>query len=155
MTKFDFGFLKKKSVMVILGLLSLGLLLISIGTANGKNEVKSTEKSDFNEEEYTLNLESDAAEMINSVSGVKSCRVNVTVECTYEKVYAKDGNDVMKIRNSNGDENGLELTVKMPKVRGVAVVYKGNDSSYVKKEIVSLVSALFDIPSNRIYVGCR
>jgi len=39
------------------------------------------------------------------------------------------------------------------KADGVAVVYKGSNDTYVKKQIYELISALYDIPYNRIYVS--
>ena len=52
------------------------------------------------------------------------------------------------------DGNGTPIKVKLvfPKLRGIAVVCRGGGNPINQEKIVSLLSALFDLSSNRVYV---
>lgn len=52
--------------------------------------------------------------------------------------------EVSVVFNESKDEN---------KTDGVAVIYKGKDDEVIKREIYELISALYDIPYNRIFVS--
>ena len=59
------------------------------------------------------------------------------------------------IVDTSQGESGLAIKIIYPKIRGVAVVCSGGDDPIVNSRIKSLVSALFDIGSNRISIARR
>ena len=123
----------KKSVIIIL-LLCLGIFLLLV-SAGPVSEEKQTEKiEDLNE--YKERIEDELAGICSSVKGVGKCRVTVTFERGEERIY----------------KGSSLIQSKPPKVMGVTVVCKGADSDAVKSEIVGMMSALFDIGTNRIAV---
>ncbi|HAN21097.1 MAG: hypothetical protein A2Y15_04950 [Clostridiales bacterium GWF2_36_10] len=118
--------------------------------------------------DYCLNLELKTAGLLNELDEVDNCKVQITLVYGYEYVYATDQH-VVEAFNSDGttaqketdkayvvitSEKGSEtvlLREKMPIVQGIAVVCKG--ASYeTQYKIISLLTALFDIPSNKISV---
>ena len=84
---------------------------------------KSTEAQDDE-------IEAKIEEMCSSLVGVGECRVMVT--------YSSEG-------------RGYGQSVK--RVESVAVVCKGADRAHVKAEIISMISALYGIGSNRIFIS--
>ena len=122
---------KNKGSVAVALLLILGLFLIvfSSGSAVG-------DEAEEGLEEYKAELEAELSEMCSSVRGVGKCRVTVSFERGEEKVY----------------KGSSLIESKPPKVLGVTVVCEGADSDKVRAEIISAMSALFDIGSNRIAV---
>lgn len=129
----DFIKKNKKALGVVL-LLLLGIFLLIFSSVDpslseGAESVDSLE-------EYKSRLEAELGELCSSVNGVGRCRVTVTFERGEERVY----------------KGSTLIESKPPKVMGVTVVCKGADSDLVRAELVSMMSALFDIGSNRIAV---
>ena len=123
---------KNKGSVMLFSLLALGVFLL-IFSSVPKTEAVSDEAS---LDEYKARLEEELSEVCSSVSGVGRCRVTVTFERGEEKVYK--GSSLIESRP--------------PKVLGVTVVCKGADSDRVRAEIIAMMSALFDIGTNRIAV---
>ena len=92
------------------------------------------------------------------VKGASNVSVLLTLEAGSEYVYAQNseisGTDRQKseyvISSSSGSPNGLLVKENYPKICGIAVVCTGGDNIGVKKEITDLLSAAFNLPSNRI-----
>lgn len=135
MVKSFFSYLKEnKKTARLLCFLALGiaLLLIAAPFFEGDEPV-STEES---LEEYKKRLEGEIADLCSSVDGVGRCKVTVTFERGAENSY-----------------KGSRLTEsKPPKVMGIAVVCRGADSDAVRADIAGMLSALFEIGSNRVAV---
>ena len=151
-------FKNKKAVMVIAGILC-GLSLILAGSLQRKNEGKDTTEEErlYPSEELTVSteqLEKRLAEIIEHISGVSDASVLITFETSNENVYATSGSnqDFVIINDPNGGENAVKLMEINAKVRGIAVVcdFGGNES--LRKEIIGMLTSLFDIGSNRISV---
>ena len=58
-----------------------------------------------------------------------------------------------KIIDGNNNEEGLPLKVILPEIKGIAIVCTGGENPVVKEQIISSLSALFNISSNRISVA--
>ena len=123
----------KKAVFLVL-LLVLGVLLISLSSS--PYEAEKEEKSTESLREYKARLEDELGQVCSSVKGVGKCRVTLTFESGEERIY----------------KGSTLIELKPPKVMGVTVVCKGADSDEVRAEIVGMMSALFDIGTNRIAV---
>lgn len=113
-------------------------------------------------DEYRRALESDVEGIINNVSGVDGCTVMVTLKTGYEYYYAADqqltgtesDSDSRKeyvLANYDGNEQPVLIQERMPAVSGVAVVCPGINATSEYK-IIQILSALFDLPTNRISV---
>ncbi len=154
---------KDKKVLFTVGLGIMGMIIIML---SGTSEVDSVQnesalqKQIYDENEICLQLQN----LIEQIDGVGKATVMITYEEGQETVFAKDEekdkgqNDSREskeyiIVDSNNGETGLELKIIYPKVKGVAVVCQGAQSSIIKQQIVEIICALFDISSNKISVA--
>ena len=130
------GFLKgKKKTVVTALLILLGLILIlsSSFSEDAKNENRN---EIITLDEYKERLEEEIRELCSSVDGVGKCRVTVTFERGEQNVYK--GSSVIE--------------TKPPRVQGISVVCRGADSDRVRIQLTELLTALFDIGSNRVAI---
>lgn len=150
---------------ILLGILA-GVILLLLPT---DKETASTDQPIYKSaNEYCLALEEKTAALLSELDGVKNCKVQITLVYGYEYVYASDqrvnetfnsgGGTATKetekkyviITSGSGSEPVL-LREKMPTVQGIAVVCSG--ASYeTQYKIISLLTALFDVSSNKISV---
>ena len=113
----------------------LGIVLI-LASSYGENDKKQKEEKAVSLDEYREFMESEIASLCSSVSGVGKCRVFITFERGEETVY-KGSSIVEK---------------KPPQVKGVMIVCKGADSDNVRGQLTDMMTALFDIGSNRVAI---
>ena len=117
--------------MVVL-LFALGIMLIAISGATGNDTVENVPSL----AQYKAELEDEVENMCSSVRGVGKCRVMITFERGEENTY----------------KGSSLIESKPPKVMGISVVCRGADSPEVTRALVDMLTALFDIGSNRISV---
>ena len=85
--------------------------------------------------------------------------VAVTLDGSYRAIYAQnlaDGSSSKReyfLMGSGSSEKALLLGYSPPEILGVAIVCDGGSSEGVKSEIISMVSALLHLPTNKIYVA--
>ena len=130
------GFLKGKKKTVVMALLILlGLILILSSSFSGDAKNKNRNET-VTLDEYKERLEEEIRELCSSVDGVGKCRVTVTFERGEQNVYK--GSSVIE--------------TKPPRVQGISVVCRGGDSDSVRIQLTELLTALFDIGSNRVAI---
>ena len=156
----------KLTVALFCVLLGVGLLLF--GNRMVKEEADDTPDtpapgSEIRAvEEYRLALERRMADITAEVAGAGSVSVVVTLEGGYEYVYAYDkkvtvgGESTTYITIGSGDDESLVfLCERAPAIVGVGIVCTGGGNDGVRREITSLISAAFGVPSHKIYVAGR
>jgi len=142
------------------GILAMLLILLSElfpqNTAAGST--KNT-KSAQSSTEYQAQLENRLEHLISQMSGAGKTTVMVTLETGEEAIYALDTQSgEMQSQQTHvllEDGSALTETVCLPQVCGVAVLCEGGGDIRVAARITELVSALLDLPSNRICVEQR
>ncbi len=151
--------LSKKGIWVLLlALLGLGLLLFG-GKVSASDDTVTQSPYSPQEDELVLyreHLEERIQALCQSVSGVGTVRVAVTLSGSYKAVYAtesKDGNEEYVILGSGSSASALLLSKETPSVIGVGIVCSGKANTGVKSELTALVAAAFDVPTNRIYIS--
>ena len=154
---------KKALLTVIIGIAGMLLVLVSELPSFSENE----QEVKGNETYFSDSLQEDTERLISKIQGAGRVSVMLTYDSGEETVWAKDSEtqtqsdykaDVEEkhiIIDSQNGETGLAVKVLYPRVRGVAVVCTGGDDPVVKSEIKALLSALFDIGSNRISIARR
>lgn len=155
---------KKAFITVIIGVTGMLLILLSelpLFSAEAKN-TKSQETSYISGD-----TEKETEKLISEIKGAGKVSVMLTYDASEERVWAKDtdgktdseGNknisDKHIIIDAADGETGLPVKIIYPRVRGVAVVCSGGDDPIVQGEIKALLSALFNIGSNRISIAPR
>lgn len=147
---------KKTIFIILIGFLGMVLILFSPNDSEKKKAVDQVETVNYNSD----NIQDEVEAMIESIKGAGKTKVYITYESDSEHVYAmnidekSDGSDLHYKSEYiiTDDENGLILKVIYPKVRGVAVICEGGGDPLVKEKIYSVISALFDISTNKISV---
>ncbi len=155
---------KKSLFTVILGLTGILLVLLSeLPSVSSGQKSDADKMQSCNDSEICRSVE----KLLSQIEGAGEVNVMLTFETKGEKIYARDsdeetssggesrtGQKYIIIDGSQG-EDGLVIKELYPEIRGVAVVCTGGDDPKVKGEISALLSALFDIGSNRISIAPR
>lgn len=154
---------KKAIVIIVIGL--LGMLFVAFSDS-GKSNSDNNSSQDLSSNLYTeTELAIRIEELISSMNGTGKTKVMITFECYEETVYIYDKDEKFhadgetNISNEHiiideGDtEAGLKSKTVAPKIRGVAVVCQGGDNPVIKNMIITSLSALLDISTNRISVA--
>ncbi len=167
-----------KKLLIIAAAGFIGIIMLVLGGFSERNNaVSHKENADINsvngaENEKTLTasdiedfLEKKLTAIISDVSGAGKVNVMVTVGSSGEYIYAENSktkndsdssskdSEIVIYESADKGDNGLVISVKSPEILGVAVLCEGGESSVVKSEIVKLVTSLFGIGSDRVYVG--
>ena len=128
--------LMKKPWMLIAGVLGVALLLAgAIGA--GKNSTGETAAAESESDAYRHALERQIADALALVDGVGRVRVVLTLEAGEQLLY----------------EGSRKVGSVPPRVRGAVVICEGGGADRVKREVTDLVSALCELPANRIRVA--
>ena len=141
--------LKSKWVLIILAISGIALICFS----NIKTADKLTE--DDSVTYYSKEVEGRIEALILEMESIENVKVLISLENNGETVYAqneKGESFEYVIYNDSDGEKGLKLEEINPKVRGVAVVCTNGDNIKVKEKIVSILSSVLDLPTNRITV---
>ncbi len=157
MNDFLAKFKKNKSFPFIVIALIAGMLLLMLPSSEEASS--DTLAPSDSAREYVEYLENKASRLIREIDGVDECNVMISVSGGYVYHYASN-----QRVNQNGENRDTEkeyvvldgdtplLTKQsMPEITGVAVVAMGV-SPQTEYEIIKLLSALFDLPSNRISI---
>lgn len=151
---------KDRKAMLIVLLAVLGMLMILLTGGEGKKtSAETSESTAFPGEHYEDELRS----LLSKIKGVGRVSVMITYESGEENIFASDKeesfrNGEQKIKNdyiivdSDKGEAGLKIKSIYPEIKGVAVVCSGASDPLVKEQIISVVSALFDISTKNISV---
>ena len=161
---------KKLLIIILIGLAGAVMLVFS-ETGDSLSDSEITETTTVSAMCATTDIESVLEEklesIISQVKGAGKTSVTVTVNSSGEYVYAEntkkesDGNssshdsEIVIYKSQSGIDSGLVLSIRSPDILGVAVVCEGGESSVVKAEITKLITSLFGIGSDRVYVGSK
>lgn len=108
---------------------------------------------------YRVQIEQQLTGLIEQIDGAGKTVVMLTLENGEETVYALDTQSGQTQSQEThvllDDGSALAQTVYLPKVCGAAIVCEGGGDVRVAVRITELVSALLDLPSNRICVEQR
>ena len=123
---------KGSRLIVILGLVGMGLILLSQFWPGGEQTTAANA-----EISYAADLEVRLTELVAAVDGVGDCRVMITLESGTEYVYTSPTTLVTEI---------------LPKIRGVVVVCDGGDDIAVCERVTEVVTTALNIPQRRVCV---
>lgn len=159
-------------IVILIGFIG-AVMLIFIGSDSEKNlsneqiaemQTTSTVSSTSDIEKM---LEEKLTSIISQVKGAGKVNAVVTVGSSGEYVYAEntkkendsdsmsEDSEIVIYESQDGADSGLVISIRSPEIIGVAIVCEGGESSVVKAEITELVTSLFGIGSDRVYVGSK
>lgn len=156
-----FSKLKKSKGICYLAIGILAAVILSLIPTSSAEPTKNESSSI----EYRRMLETETKALLCRIDGVKDCSVIITLASGFEYTYASDKYTQQRFYSDGtpdtieakseifapSDGNALQVKEKMPQVAGVAVVCNGADAA-TRLKIISLLSALFDVGSDRISV---
>jgi len=151
------NFFKNKNVLIVILGVVIGAVLIFIGDSDKLSTDKTTQAENIytsNELEiYTETLENKVGSFLEKIGGVSNVSVIITIESSKENVYATEGSnfDYVIIQDSSGNQSTVKLTEINATVRGIAVVCNFS-SEELRQQIISTLSSLFNVGTNRISV---
>ena len=143
---------KMRLALIILGGV-VGIFLLLIGNTEKKQEFTDTASDEL--VIYQSYLEGRIKDLCESVNGVQNVKVAVTLSGSFESVYATewpDGEEQYVVLGSGSSASALYLTRSAPDIAGIGIVCTGGGNETVRRELISLLCATFDVSSHRIYV---
>lgn len=145
-------------IILIGAVLGVGLLLFGGNTAKKTDDVQKENTYSPEQDEmvlYQRYLEGRVKTLCESVSGIGDVTVIVTLSGSFESVYAteltEEGEEYV-IVGSGSSAQALFLSREAPSIAGVGIVCGKGSSAAAKQELISLVSAALNVPTNRIYI---
>ncbi len=150
----------KGTWLLVIGVIA-GLLLVFVG--NGEEStatpVEDLTASGFSEtDDYITTLELRVSRLLEAMDGVSGVSVILLPDITGETVYAQngryEGGTMTEREYVFTDKDGKPMVVRLvyPKLRGIAVVCRGGSNPITQEKIISLLCALFDLSSGKVYV---
>lgn len=145
----------------------LGVVLILVGNGDWFSSGETKENTPPAVQDplttYATLTEQKIAALCASVQGVDKVTVVVTLEGDFTYVYATDTESserdgvveqhVQYVTVGSGpNEQTVLLTREYPRVCGIGIVCRGGGDATVRREILSLLSATYGIPTNQIYI---
>ncbi|MBR2354142.1 MAG: hypothetical protein IKA76_06565 [Clostridia bacterium] len=152
---------RKLRIWIFLGGI-LGALLLILGSVGiGGREAKETGESVCPDAaEYAERVEEEIRAICSRVRGAGEVSVAVTLKGGYRAVYATDSQSGSSGYKSNtvligsgSSEGAVLICYENPEIGGVGIVCRGASDPSVRDSIISLVSAAFDVKTNKIYVA--
>lgn len=151
---------KKLPWIALLALLGIVLMLFSKCGEDKAGEQVASEPSALDPALYAEQIEEKVEALCNKIDGVSSAHAVVTLKGGYRAIYATDaqyGSSVNKsetvLIGSGSSEKALLIGYENPEIAGIGIVCSGGDDAYVRAEIISMISAAFDLGANKIFVS--
>lgn len=154
---------RQKMILIILGgAVGVFLLLFGGRLGGGENEGESEVSEDGYSmaREYADMIEGRVEEICSGVDGASDVRVFVSLAGGYRTVYAYDSQasstghkNQLVMSGSGADKKAVVTAYEYPRISGVGIVCRGADNANVRAQIIALVSASLDVPTNKIYVA--
>ena len=155
----------KRQKMMLLGACgALGVFLVLFGSSGGDGQKDVPETAyvsqEYDAQKYAENLEERVRELCSRVSGAGQVSVFVSLKGGYRTVYAFDTQSnssgyksEIVLSGSGADKSAIICAYENPEIAGIGVVCEGGGDAYVRRQIISLVSAALDVSTNKIFVA--
>ncbi len=100
---------------------------------------------------YREGLEKQLTEILSRVKGAGAVRVIVMLEGGEERIAGQAAADATVGYGTASDRTVVGS--RYPAVRGIGVVCSGGGDADVRKELIGLCCAIFDLPSHKVFVA--
>ncbi|MBQ3063526.1 MAG: hypothetical protein IJC99_01820 [Clostridia bacterium] len=152
-----FSFLSKRAKLwVLIGIGTIGILLLIVGAAGSSKSSKVSDDSLGTRaaelDTYKKALEKEIETLCESVVGVSDCTVMVTLANGYKVGYTTEENGAPATVGSGSSEEALFDSLSPPTVAGVGIVCRGGRDAQVQQLLTELVSTALGISSARVFV---
>ena len=157
------GFLSKQGGILLFALVALaGLLLLLFGNSflSGKDDTAVAANTLPEPEEYASRVEARVEELCRGVVGDCKVDVAVSLEGGYRSVYVSDSQTTgggykssTVLVGSGSSEGAILVCYENPKISGIGIVISSEENKRVENTVVSLISAAFNVGTNKIHVA--
>lgn len=151
---------KKLGFLLILALLGVMLMLLSKCGVDKEKDQEQIVPTALDPMAYAEQIEQKVEALCNKIDGVSSAHAVVTLKGGYRAIYATDAQYGTNLNKSetvligNGSsEKALLIGYENPEIAGIGIVCSGGEDVCVREEIISMVSAAFDLGANKIFVS--
>ena len=164
----------KSSVLLAIAAVLL-IVLVFMNKFTGKTEKTEKVSSDgLTSEEFITQTETKLKQALESIYGVGSCEVAVTLESSKEKIYAVEeksnisssvsGDKTQSSQDSQKsyltvdgakDESPIIIKELSPQIKGVAVICDGGGNNAIKNTVTEIVGKLLGISSDKIAIASK
>ncbi len=128
----------------------VGVLLLLYGSSSDSTPA-TAEKGERDLNQYAAELERKLEELCSNVEGVKNAKAAVSFESGFEYVYATNGDKTLTVGNGSS-ESAVIVTEIPPVIGGIGIVCKGGSNPEVQRRLIELISAVYGVSSNKIYI---
>lgn len=158
---------KKIKIALLIGSVCILILIASEFIPAKTSDKSNSQPQSTDYSQYEQQVEERLSSILSRIEGVGKLSVMVTLENSGKKVFSTDEENSVStgekdtqssnsrqyvvVQKDSGDEP-LESEATTPEVRGVIVVCEGAENPTVKGNVVSAVSAAFNISSSSISV---
>ncbi len=156
-------------ILTFTAVFGLTLLLFASFNENSDKTHEYTFEADNELEEYRISLENSLSKTVSKITGAGNSQVMITLEGSFETVYASNARLDETSGNSNENQKTTEkqlattsnrtdgekpIVVKKlsPKIKGVLIVCQGGSNTQIKNDVINAASTALNIPTSRIYV---
>lgn len=146
------------SVIILLVGAAIGVALLLFGGTKEKAASAEPQNVSVHAEEglirYQEYLEKRITALCESMGFGKLSAI-VTLEGDFEEVYATewaDGNEEFVIVGKGSSSEALPVSRKAPEIMGIGIVFHTRIPDTRLGEVISLISAAFHTPTNRIFI---
>lgn len=167
-------FKQEKKLLIVFAIGVLGMILLAVSSlsesfADPKQAATPDPEKDQVQNYTTADIEELLEERLERIAaqvrGAGNVSAMVTVSSSGEYVFAEnkksesDGDsasedkEIVLYESSGGSDSGLVVSIRSPDIAGVVILCEGGGSAVVRAEITKLVTSLFGIGSDRVYVG--
>ena len=158
-----------KKALLAFAVCMIVIIFVVLSEFSDVRNEKITYDKDIN---YINGINNDELEkFLENVDGAGNVEIMITYDSSEEYIYAKDTNENTRdkkesdneinyktehiIIKEDGNEKGLTIKEIYPEIRGIAVICDGGNNPIIKECIVSMLSALFGINTNKISVAAK
>ena len=153
----------RKLLWLVLGVaIGLGLLIWgSIGGDETEEEPQTAwMQTTPDPEKYASSIEEQVVRICSRVKGAGRVEAVVTLNGGYRAVYATDSQTTSSgyksstvLTGSGSAEEAIPIGYENPEIAGIGIVCEGAENGTVRQQILSLVSAAFDVSTHKIYIA--
>ncbi len=170
---------KNKKNFYLLLILLLGIILMFAGPLLSAPKEAELIKEEIEIQPRDIDFETDLARalerILEHIDGISDVQVLINYAGSKEGVYARSHDESTRItlevdreggtreieeinrredqvvlRDGGGGEEGLLLKEIMPEIKGVLVVARGAENSYLRLEVVRAIQSVLNLPVHRI-----
>ena len=152
-------FLYEKGRKIAIIALSLGVLLIFLSEFIPEKKEETNETVPIaSAETYEEALTEKIREMVKAITGSNEVSVSLTLEKSYQQIYAADENiqtgekELIILKDKSGAQTLVSIMQYEPEIKGVVIVFKNADNIVLKKAVTDAAVSLLGISSNRVCV---